>query len=226
MIYAPILEIGRFLSQVPQILARLANLNFSAIELIANTHANERQESGKLRYLESVNSRPYDPEVLLVMDVKSSLKRAIVIALVSALPTFVSIASAHGGGHGSGGSSGSGGSGGSGASSGGHGSSGSSASTGGHGSSGSHSASSSNSGHSPSGSNSGSSSSVAKGGHSTGDPSTAPGTAVSGRSVRSKPEPVTRHFSTGWGHGDWKEGEETVDWQHHNGRRLFGFIWY
>ncbi len=169
------------------------------------------------------------------MDVKSSLKRAIVIALVSALPTFVSIASAHGGGHGSGGSSGSGGSGGSGASSGGHGSSGSSASsgghgssasTGGHGSSGSHSASSSNSGHSPSGSNSGSSSSVAKGGHSTGDPSTAPGTAVSGRSVRSKPEPVTRHFSTGWGHGDWKEGEETVDWKHHNGRRLFGFIWY
>ena len=169
------------------------------------------------------------------MDVKSSLKRAIVIALVSALPTFVSIASAHGGGHGSGGSSGSGGSGGSGASSGGHGSSGSSASsgghgssasTGGHGSSGSHSASNSNSGHSPSGSNSGSSSSVAKGGHSTGDPSTAPGTAVSGRSVRSKPEPVTRHFSTGWGHGDWKEGEETVDWKHHNGRRLFGFIWY
>jgi hypothetical protein len=58
------LEIGRFLSQVPQILARLANPNFSAIELIANTHANERQESGKLRYLESVNSQPYDPEVL------------------------------------------------------------------------------------------------------------------------------------------------------------------
>ena len=41
----------------------------------------------------------------------------------------------------------------------------------------------SNSGHSSSGSNSGSSSSVSKGGHSTSDPSTAPATAVSGRSV-------------------------------------------
>jgi hypothetical protein len=159
-------------------------------------------------------------QFLLVMDVKSSLKRAIVIALVSALPTFVSVASAHGGGHSSGGSSGSGGSNGSG------GSSGSGASSGGHGSSGSHSASGSNGGHSPSGSHSASSSSVSKGGHSVGDPSAAPATAVSGRSIRSRPEPVTPHFSTGWGHGDWKEGEETVDWQRHNRRRMFGFIWY
>jgi hypothetical protein len=34
------------------------------------------------------------------------------------------------------------------------------------------------------------------------------------------------HFSTGWGHGDWQEGEETVDWQRYHGRRLGGFIWY
>lgn len=152
------------------------------------------------------------------MDVKSFLKRAVLIALVSALPTFVSVASAHGGGHGSGGSSGSG------------------ASSGGHGSGGGHSASGSNSGHSSSGSNSGSSSSVSKGGHSTSDPSTAPATAVSGRSVsassvhsstvRSRPEPVVHHFSTGGGHGDWQEGEKNADWRRHNGRRLFGFIRY
>ena len=34
------------------------------------------------------------------------------------------------------------------------------------------------------------------------------------------------HFSTGWGHGDWQEGEETVDWKRYHGRRLGGFIWY
>ena len=34
------------------------------------------------------------------------------------------------------------------------------------------------------------------------------------------------HFSTGWGHGDWQEGEETVNWQRYHGRRLGGFIWY
>src|ERR1700737_3334576 len=150
------------------------------------------------------------------MDAKSFLKRAILIALVSALPTFVSVASAHGGGHSSGGS------GGSGASSGGHGSrrghSGSS-SNGGHslsGSSSSHSASGSNSGHSPSGSNSGSSSSVSKGGHSSSDPSTATATTASGRAVpgspvhsNTVPPPVhVRHFSTGWGHGDWGGGRE------------------
>jgi|SRR3984893_693130 hypothetical protein len=96
------------------------------------------------------------------MDAKSFVRRAVLIALVSALPTFVSVASAHGGGHSSGGSSGSGGSG---------------------ASSGGHSASGSNSGHSPSSSNTGSASSVSKGGHSTGDPSTAPATTASGRAV-------------------------------------------
>ena len=150
------------------------------------------------------------------MDAKSFVRRTVLIALVSALPTFVSVASAHGGGHSSGGSSGSG------------------ASSGGHGSSGGHSASGSNSGHSPSGSNSGSASSGSKGGHSTSDPSTATATTASGRAVPGSPvhsntvrPPVhVRHFSTGWGHGDWREGEETVDWQRHNRRRLFGFIWY
>jgi hypothetical protein len=102
------------------------------------------------------------------VDAKSFVRRTVLIALVGALPTFVSVASAHGGGHSSGGSSGSGGSG---------------ASSGGHGSSGGHSASGSNSGHSPSSSNTGSASSVSKGGHSTGDPSTAPATTASGRAV-------------------------------------------
>jgi hypothetical protein len=174
------------------------------------------------------------------MDVNSFLKRIIVIGLVSALPVLVNVASAHGGGHGSGGSSGgghgSGGSSGSGASSGGgHGSGGSSSSGA---SSGGHSASVSSAGHSSSVANSGQSSSVSKGGHSGGDPSTAPGTAVGGHSmsngslhastVRSRPESIShfRHFSTGWGHGDWQAGEENVDWTRHHGRRLFGFIWY
>jgi hypothetical protein len=160
------------------------------------------------------------------MDSKSFLRRTVLIALVSALSTFGSVASAHGGGHGSGGSSGSGGSGGGHGSSGGH---SSSASNGGHSSSGS------SSGHSSSGSSSGHSSSVSKGGHSAGDPSN-PAAAVGGRAisdnsghsrtVRSRPEPVNRLFSTGGGHGDWREGEETVDWQRYNRRRLFGFIWY
>src|ERR1700746_1209942 len=34
------------------------------------------------------------------------------------------------------------------------------------------------------------------------------------------------HFNTGWGHGDWQQGEETVNWQRYHGRRLGGFIWY
>jgi hypothetical protein len=184
------------------------------------------------------------------MDSKSFLRRTVLIALVSALSTFGSVASAHGGGHGSGGSSGSGGghgsSGGhsSSASNGGHSSSGfssghsSSGSSSGHSSSGfssGHSSSGSSSGHSSSGSSSGHSSSVSKGGHSGGDPSN-PAAAVGGRAisdnsghsrtVRSRPEPVNRQFSTGGGHGDWREAEETVDWQRYNRRRLFGFIWY
>ena len=37
---------------------------------------------------------------------------------------------------------------------------------------------------------------------------------------------VAVNFSPGWGHGDWQEGEETVDWRRYHGRRLGGFIWY
>jgi hypothetical protein len=141
------------------------------------------------------------------MDANSFLKRVALIALASALPTFVSVASPGGGGHSSGGSSGGSSSGGS---SGGHSSGGSSGgsssggSSGGHssgGSSGGHSASSSNSGHSSSASNSGHSSSASnsghsssasngphsstgsKGGHSAGDPSTDPASVVGGHSV-------------------------------------------
>jgi hypothetical protein len=162
------------------------------------------------------------------MDAKPFLKRTILIALVSALPAFVGTASAHGGGgHGGGGFS-------AGGSSGGHGSSGHS----GNGSNSGQSSSSSSTGHSSNGPANGHSSSVSKGGHSTGDPSAGPATAVSGRGIsgsfahsntvrgRHEPHAQFRHFDTGWGHGDWQEGEEYVDWQRYNRRRLFGFIWY
>jgi hypothetical protein len=167
------------------------------------------------------------------MDVNSFLKRIILIGLFSALPAVLNVAAAHGSGGSSGEGYGTGGS--SGSSGGGHGASGS----GGSGvSSGGHSAGVSSAGHSSSASNSGHSSSVSKGGHSGGDPSSGPVTAAGGHAVsngslhtntvRSKPEPFSnhRHFSTGWGHGDWQPGEENVDWSRHHGRRLFGFIWY
>jgi hypothetical protein len=158
------------------------------------------------------------------MDVDSFMKRIILIGLVSALPALVNVASAHGGGgFGTGGSGGSSG--------GGHGSSGSSGSGA---SSGGHSSSVSSGGHSSSVSGAGHSSSVSKGG----DPASAPGTAMGGHSMsngsihssipRSRPEPISnfRHFSTGYGHGDWQAGTEKVDWTRYHGRRLFGFIWY
>jgi hypothetical protein len=46
--------------------------------------------------------------------------------------------------------------------------------------------------------------------------------------VRGRPESISNfhHFSTGYGHGDWQAGEESVDWARYHGRRLFGFIWY
>jgi hypothetical protein len=141
------------------------------------------------------------------MDANSFLKRVTLIALASALPTFVSVASPGGGGHSSGGSSsgssssGSSGGSSSGSSSGGHSSGGSSsghsssASNSGHSSSASnsgHSMSASNSGHSMSASNSGHSSSVSngahsstgsKGNHSASDPGTDPASVTGGHSV-------------------------------------------
>ena len=160
------------------------------------------------------------------MDANSFLKRIVIIALVSALPAFVSTASAHGGGgHGGGGGGGFS----AGGSSGGH---------SGNGSNSGQSSSSASTGHSSKGPGNGHSSSVSKGGHSTGDPSAAPATAVSGRGIsgsfahsktvrgRHEPHAQFRHFDTGWGHGDWQTGEEDVDWRLYHRRRLFGFIWY
>jgi hypothetical protein len=98
------------------------------------------------------------------MDANSFLKRVTLIALASALPTFVSVASPGGGGHSSGGSSGGSSSGGS---SGGHSSGGSNGGSSSSGSSGGHSSSASNSGHSSSTSNSGHSSSASNSGHSS-----------------------------------------------------------
>src|SRR5882724_11658410 len=88
---------------------------------------------------------------------------------------------------------------------------GSGGSSGGHGSTGGHSGSSSSSGHS---------SSVSKGGHPTGDSSTAPGTA-GGRSVFSR----SRIFSSG-GPSEPEGWIGNDEWQSRNRRGLFGFIWY
>lgn len=166
------------------------------------------------------------------MDANSFLKRITLIALVSALPTFVSLASTGGGGHSSGGSSGGSSSGGS---SGGHSSGGS---TGGHSPSGSnsgHSSIGSNSGHSSSGSNGAHSSTSSKGSHSTGDPSTGPASVAGGHSASgthlsskgahkvSVAVSNTRIFSSGGasGRGNW-EGDD--DRRLHHRRLLFGFL--
>jgi len=150
------------------------------------------------------------------MDANSFLKRITLIALVSALPTFVSVASPGGGGHSSGGSSG------------GHSSSGSSSG---------HSSSSSNSGHSSSASNGAHSSTGSKGGHSAGDPSMGPASGADGRSVsgmhissstvrKASVLPVnTRVFSSG-GPSEQETWVGNDDWQRRNRRLLFGFLWF
>jgi hypothetical protein len=138
------------------------------------------------------------------MDANSFLKRIILIALVGALPTFISVASPGSGGHSSSGS-------------GGHSSSGS---NGGHfsgGSSGGHSSRGSNGGHFAS---------------DPGSANVAVGTgpSVSGTHVRSSAAHKvsvlaanTRIFSSGGpsGHGSW-DGND--DWWHHRRRLLFGFL--
>jgi hypothetical protein len=157
------------------------------------------------------------------MDANSFLKRVTLIALVSALPTFVSVASSGGGGHSSGGSSGGSSSGGS---SGGHSSSGSNSG---------HSSSASNSGHSSGATNSGHSATGSKGGHSAGDPSTGPasiagghpvaGTHISLSSVHKVSVAVSnpRIFSSGGasGRGNWEADD---DRPLHHRRLLFGFL--
>jgi hypothetical protein len=184
------------------------------------------------------------------MDANSFLKRVTLVALASALPTFVSIASAGGGGHSSGGSSsgssssGSSGGSSSGSSSGGHSSGGSSGghsasvSNSGHSSSAStsgHSMSASNSGHSSSLSNGAHSSTGSKGNHSASDPGTDPASVTGGHSVQgthissmrkvSVPAPNTRIFSSGGssGRGNWEEVDER---RLRHRRLLFGFLPY
>jgi hypothetical protein len=185
------------------------------------------------------------------MDANSFLKRVTLVALASALPTFVSIASAGGGGHSSGGSgsgsssSGSSGGSSSGGSSGGHSSGGSSS---GHSSSASnsgHSSSTSNSGHSSSASNSGHSSSVSngahsstdsKGNHSASDPGTDPASVTGGHSVPGthissmhkvsvpvRNNPIFSDTGGSSGRGNWEEGDER---RLHHRRLLFGFLPY
>src|SRR6201986_5421914 len=71
-----------------------------------------------------------------MLDTKRFLKRIVLVGLISTLPGYVSLVSAHGGGHGTGGSAGSGG-----------GSSSSGSGGGGHSSSGGHSSIGKSSGH-------------------------------------------------------------------------------
>jgi hypothetical protein len=166
------------------------------------------------------------------MDANSFLQRVTLIALASALPTFVSVASPGGGGHSSGGSSGGSSSSGS---SGGH---SSSASNSGHSSSASnsgHSSSASNSGHSSSAPNGAHSSASSKGNHSASDPSTDPASVTGGHSLSrthissahkvSVPIPNTRIFSSGGssGRGNWEGDDER---RLHHRRLLFGFLRY
>jgi hypothetical protein len=143
------------------------------------------------------------------MDANSFLKRTILIALASAVPAFVSVASPGGGGHSSGGSGS------------GHCSSGSSGGNSSSGVSGGHSSNGTSGGHSSTGVNGGHSSNAAKGGHS-GDPSTGPAAVVGGRSVsgslsavRSKPVPVVNvQHGSGYGHGD-VSGDDYLWRRHH-----------
>ena len=183
------------------------------------------------------------------MDALLLTKRIVLMALVGAVPIFVSVASAGSGGHSSGGHS----SGGSSSSGGGHSSTGSSGghsstgSNGGHSSTGSsigHSSTGSNDGHSSTGSSSGHPSTGSTGSHTSSfskggnpsDPSSGSGGVAGGHSVshgsvhsgvRGRPVSIgeSRHFDTGYGHGDWQAGEETVDWRRHHPHLLHGFIW-
>src|SRR5215469_876234 len=115
-----------------------------------------------------------------MLDTKRFLKRMVLVGLISTLPGYVSIVSAHGGGHGTGGSTGSG-----------SGSSSSGSGGGGHSSSGGHSSTGMSSGHSSTGTSGRSSGNTkgaqsvtnSKGGRSASDPPTVAGTVVSNQTV-------------------------------------------
>jgi hypothetical protein len=169
------------------------------------------------------------------MDTTSVLKRIILIAVLSALPTFVGVASAHGGGGSSSGGSSSGSS--SSGSSGGHSSSGSNGGSSSSGSNSGHSSSASNGGHFPSGSNGGHSS-HGSGAHLTGvatDPSGTNSPVATGRSVGEshvKPNTVqmptntNRRFQSGGGNLGDVTGGEDENWRRRHHRLLFGFLRY
>ena len=144
-------------------------------------------------------------------DVNGFLKRALLAATISVLP-LANTASAHGGGHGTGGSGGS------------------SGSSGGSSSGGGHSSSGSNGGHSSSSSTSGHSSASAKGGHSTADPVSVSHSAVSSQTVSNQTasgrNPGHRvffqHSSTGYNAQDAVTAND--DSQRRHQHLLFGFI--
>ncbi|MBV8812985.1 MAG: hypothetical protein JO271_00720 [Verrucomicrobia bacterium] len=157
-----------------------------------------------------------------MLDAKEFLKCVVLVGLISALPGFVDVVSARGGGHGTGGSSGSGG---------GH---SSSASSGGHSSTDGHSSNSLSDGRSAIG---------LKSGRSAGDPSTAAGTVVSNQTVsgvnfHSKDHQsfdrdhfnrvrFNRSVSTGETGQNIKGGmAPNEDWKRRHPHLLFGFLPY
>jgi hypothetical protein len=150
-------------------------------------------------------------------DVNAFLKRALLAAAISVLP-LANTASAHGGGHGSGGSGGSSGSSGGSSSGGGHSSSGS---NGGH-SSGGHSSSSTSGGHAAA---------ASKAGHPATDPAADPSnvsqSVTTGQGMHSGK--VHRAFaeqgrSTGYNQQNTETNQD--DWRRRHPHLLFGFIRY
>jgi hypothetical protein len=146
-------------------------------------------------------------------DVNAFIKRALLAASISVLP-LANTASAHGGGHGSGGSGGSSGSSGGSSSGGGHSSSGS---NGGH-SSGGHSSSSTSGGHAAA---------ASKAGHTAADPSNVSQSVTTGQGMHSGK--VHRAFvqqgrSTGYNQQNTETNQD--DWRRRHPHLLFGFIRY
>jgi hypothetical protein len=172
-----------------------------------------------------------------MLDTKRFLKRIVLVGLISTLPGYVSLVSAHGGGHGTGGSAGSGG--------------GSSSSGGGHSSSGGHSSTGMSSGHSStsmSGRSSGNTKGAqsvtnSKGGRSASDPPTVAGTVVSNQTVsgvnfhsrdhrsfeqnHSNRVHFNRSVSTGETGQNIQNGMvPNEDWKRRHRHMLFGFLPY
>jgi hypothetical protein len=175
-----------------------------------------------------------------MLDTKRFLKRIVLVGLISTLAGYVSIVSAHGGGHGTGGSAGSGG-----------GSSSSGSGGGGHSSSGGHSSTGMSSGHSStsmSGRSSGNTKGAqsvtnSKGGRSASDPPTVAGTVVSNqtgsgvnfhsRDHRSFEQNHSNrvHFNRSVSTGETGQNIQNgmvpnEDWKRRHRHMLFGFLPY